>query len=141
MLKLVDQCRTKQILEYIKSHCSRSTQSSCDPNFIKSKKSKSKRGKFDNKSGESKNGIEEPLTHLMRILKLSDEMPVIKITSHIKTVRPFISACVVENLSFTDETFKKFIQLQTKLHDGICEKRNIATIATHDFNSFAPGKI
>ena len=30
---------------------------------------------------------------------------------------------------------------QTKLHDTICEKRNAATIATHDLASLSPGNI
>jgi hypothetical protein len=31
--------------------------------------------------------------------------------------------------------------LQTKLHDTICEKRNAATIATHDLDLLCPGDI
>ena len=27
---------------------------------------------------------------------------------------------------------RKFLQLQTKLHKGVCDNRKIATIATHD---------
>ena len=56
----------------------------------------------------------------------------VTVQDSVKSVRPHLIACLVLNLSFTDETFKKFIQLQTKLHDTICEKRNVATIATHD---------
>lgn len=52
----------------------------------------------------------------------------------VKNVREYLAGCIVQNVSFTEETFKKFIQLQNKLHDTICEKRNSATIATHDFN-------
>ena len=28
--------------------------------------------------------------------------------------------------------FRKFLQLQTKLHKGVCANRTLATIATHD---------
>lgn len=52
----------------------------------------------------------------------------------VKNVRDHFIGCIVKNLEFTTETFKKFIQLQNKLHDNICEKRNVATIATHDFD-------
>jgi hypothetical protein len=31
--------------------------------------------------------------------------------------------------------------LQTKLHDTVCQKRNAATIATHDMASLSPGNI
>lgn len=52
----------------------------------------------------------------------------------VKCVREHLLGCIVNNVSFTEESYKKFIQLQNKLHDSICEKRNSATIATHDFN-------
>jgi len=34
-----------------------------------------------------------------------------------------------------------FFFFQTKLHDTVCEKRNAATIATHDLASLCPDKI
>lgn len=52
----------------------------------------------------------------------------------VKNVREHFIGCIVNNIAFTDDSFKKFIQLQNKLHDSVCEKRNVATIATHDFN-------
>lgn len=52
----------------------------------------------------------------------------------VKNVREHFAACIVHNVIFTEESFKKFIQLQNKLHDTVCDKRNSATIATHDFN-------
>lgn len=133
--KLVDQCRTKQIIEYIKLNCPR-TNGSINSNV------KSKKGKKAQRLSESENNanILETLTHKLKVLKITNDAPLIKITKHIKTIRPFISACVVRNMCFTEESFKKFIQLQTKLHDGICEKRNAATIATHDMKLIAPGK-
>lgn len=133
--KLVDQCHTKQILEYIKSHCSRST-SSVNSN------SKIKKGKRSQKLSESENSVNtiDTLTHKLKVLKVTNDTPLIKITKHVKNVRPYIAACIVKNIKFTEESFKKFIQLQTKLHDGICEKRNAATIATHDVKLITPGK-
>ena len=80
------------------------------------------------------------LTHKLKVLKVTNDTPVIKITKYIKNIRPYIAACIVKNMSFTEDTFKKFIQLQTKLHDGICEKRNAATIATHDLKLITSGK-
>jgi len=50
-------------------------------------------------------------------------------------IRPFFVGCIVRNLNLSDDQkFKKFIQLQTKLHDDekMCKKRVAATIATHD---------
>lgn len=56
------------------------------------------------------------------------------VTNAVKNVREYLIGCIVNNINFTEESFKKFIQLQNKLHDSVCEKRNVATIATHDFN-------
>ncbi|XP_003705780.1 leucine-rich repeat-containing protein 47 [Megachile rotundata] len=136
LLKLVDQCHNKQIIEYIKLHCPRSSGST-------NANTKSKKGKKAQKLSESENSANtiENLTHKLKVLKVTNDTPEIKITKHVKNVRPFIAACIVKNLKFTEDSFKKFIQLQTKLHDGICEKRNAATIATHDVKLITPGDL
>lgn len=131
LAKLINQCSTKQVLDYVKSHCPRSESTT---EVITSKK-----GKKGQKVSESENVVDS-LMHKLKVLKVVDDMPVIKITEHVKNIRPYIAACIVKNISFTEESFKKFIQLQTRLHDGICEKRNAATIATHDLKLVVPGK-
>lgn len=137
LLKLVDQCRTKQILDYVRQHCPKSgTDSSGSGN-------KSKKGKKVRKSSENDqigNALEK-LTHELKVLKVTDESPKIEILEKVKIVRPHIIACIVRNMTFTEESFKKFIQLQTKLHEGICEKRTAATLATHDLDLLVPGNL
>lgn len=50
-----------------------------------------------------------------------------------------IVACLVRNLSFPDEkAVKKFLSLQTDLHDTVCGRRELATIATHDLSKVQP---
>lgn len=50
-----------------------------------------------------------------------------------------IVACIVRNLSFPDEkAVKKFLTLQTNLHDTVCGRRELATIATHDMSKITP---
>lgn len=136
LTKLIDQCRTKQVLEYVKQHCPRKNPRTDILN-------KSKKEKKGYKLSESENAaaLIDALAHKLKVLKTTDSTMVIKITPRIKNVRPYIAACIVKNLVFTEDTFKQFIQLQTKLHDGICEKRNAATIATHDVNLIAPGDL
>lgn len=134
--KLVDQCHTKQVLEYVKLHCPKQNSSN-------NVTSKSKKGKKGHKLSESENAAAQidALAHKLKVLKTSDSTLSIKITQHVKNVRPFITACIIRDLVFTADTLKKFIQLQTKLHDGICEKRNAATIATHDLDQIVPGDL
>ena len=52
--------------------------------------------------------------------------------SSVKDVRSHILCCIINNVQFTPETLKEFLQFQTKLHEGTCKKRELATIATHD---------
>lgn len=135
LYKLVDQCRTKQVLDYIRQHCPKIGNSGSNTN------AKSKKGKKNRKSSENDNVDREieKTAHKLRILKVSDSIPVVKISEEVKKVRPHILACIVKDLKFTEDSFKKFIQLQTKLHEGICDKRNAATLATHDFDLLVPG--
>ncbi|PIO75495.1 hypothetical protein TELCIR_02454 [Teladorsagia circumcincta] len=54
-------------------------------------------------------------------------------------VRPFLACCVFSNLDLTGENFKKFINIQTKLHaSSLCANREIAAIGTHELKSFNP---
>lgn len=134
LAKLVNQCHTKSVLDYVRLHSPRSTLSVVESN-------KSKKGKKHQKISESENSETlDSVAHKLKVLKVADDNPVIKITDNIKVVRPYVAACIVKDINFTETSFKRFIQLQTKLHDGICEKRNAATIATHDFKLITPGK-
>lgn len=131
-MKLVDQCRTKQILDYIREHCPKSEQTQ------QSSKGKGKKGK---KQEDPQPEDVEDLCPSMKILHVEDDTVRVKIIeSEVANIRPYILCCIINNINLTDELFKKFIQLQTKLHDTVCDKRNVATIATHDMNKVAPGK-
>lgn len=50
----------------------------------------------------------------------------------VKDVRNFILCCIVENVNLADGKFREFLQIQTKLHETVCGKREKSTIATHD---------
>lgn len=53
-------------------------------------------------------------------------------------MRPYIVCAVVRNLNLVDmDALKKFINIQTKLHESVCDQRTAATIATHDLASLA----
>lgn len=47
--------------------------------------------------------------------------------------------CIVEQVDLTNDKFRKFLQLQTKLHDNVCGKREKSTIATHDLMKLPAG--
>lgn len=60
---------------------------------------------------------------------------------HVKDVRPFILCCTVRNVNLQETNFKKFLQIQTKLHETVCDKREKSTIATHDLDKVKGGVV
>lgn len=42
----------------------------------------------------------------------------------------------MENVNLADGKFREFLQIQTKLHETVCGKREKSTIATHDLMKF-----
>lgn len=52
-----------------------------------------------------------------------------------------IVGCIVKNVDLSDEkVMKRFLQIQTGLHDGVCGKRTVATIAVHDLDKLKGGR-
>ncbi|CAF1301296.1 unnamed protein product [Didymodactylos carnosus] len=50
-------------------------------------------------------------------------------------IRPHILCCIVRHIDLkTPGNMKKFLNLQNEIHDDLCVKRTVATIATHDLN-------
>ncbi|XP_039251163.1 leucine-rich repeat-containing protein 47-like [Styela clava] len=101
-------------------------------------------GKKKKKGKNAKVDVEEELIkHIIQVLKFGEvkkETKPLEITvsDEIKDVRPYIVCCVVKRLNLSKEgVFKKFIAIQTKLHDEVCGKRTIGTIASHDVSSLA----
>ena len=78
---------------------------------------------------------------ILDVLHVSEASPQVVAEGEVKDVRPFIVSCIVRNVDLRSANFKKFIQLQTKLHDGVCDKRNAATIATHDLAKLPKGNL
>lgn len=53
----------------------------------------------------------------------------------VKDVREFVVAAVLRGITFTPESFARFIDLQTKLHKNICRERTLVSIGTHDLST------
>ncbi|XP_067130399.1 leucine-rich repeat-containing protein 47-like [Centruroides vittatus] len=124
--KLVDQCHTKQVLEYVRSHCPKKGK---ENNLT----TQSTKGKV--KGGKQKKSIqkeEKTQEDSIRIIHVSDSTPVIITTTIVHEIRPYVVGCIVHSVDLSGGNLKKFLVLQTKLHDTVCEKRTLATIATHD---------
>ncbi|GIY57044.1 leucine-rich repeat-containing protein 47 [Caerostris extrusa] len=127
LLKLVDQCHSKQVLDYIRSHCPKT-------NADNNKQGKSKKKTKQAKKAADVEEVVELLDEL-KILHVSDDTLKVVLTPKVADVRPYVVCCTVLDVNLTDANkLKKFISTQTKLHDSVCEKRTAATIATHDLS-------
>ncbi|XP_052432950.1 phenylalanine--tRNA ligase beta subunit-like [Carassius gibelio] len=59
------------------------------------------------------------------------------ITEETASVRPHAVAAVLRNISFTQERYESFIELQEKLHQNVCRKRTLVAIGTHDLDTIS----
>ncbi|EMR74359.1 phenylalanyl-tRNA synthetase beta subunit [Thermoplasmatales archaeon SCGC AB-539-N05] len=63
---------------------------------------------------------------------------VLNIDQSVKTVRPFVAAALVRNVTMTDELITSLMDLQEKLHFGLGRNRRKVAIGVHNFESVKP---
>jgi Leucine-rich repeat (LRR) protein len=127
--KLIDANKLKAVLEYLE----RQYEEEC--NKIAKNASKSvKNSNKNNKKDKDSIGFYE---HEIVIQQFNDSTSKqVFYDESVSEVRPFMVCCVIKNLDLKSAVnFKQFLNLQTKLHEDSCEKRTLATIATHDLLS------
>lgn len=125
LLKLVDQCRSKQVLDYVEKN-----------GYIPPKTTTPKESSPATKN--QSNGAEDPplpapeedVQLKIIVHKATENTPKVTFTPEARGYRPHILLCIVRN--FPVINMKKFLQLQNALHDNECGRRELATIATHD---------
>ncbi|KAM8990218.1 leucine-rich repeat-containing protein 47 [Ara ararauna] len=131
--KMVNGCQTKAILDYLRAG-GRGKGKAESTREEARKKKREKQQKKDGGDGEQ-DEVEEASKLLVKVLHVSENPAplVVKVSPGIKDVRPFIVCCVLKGVNLKPgNALKRFLSAQTKLHDDICEKRTVATIATHD---------
>ena len=52
-----------------------------------------------------------------------------------KLIRPYIVSAILRNVTFNNDIYNSFIDLQDKLHHNICRKRSLVAIGTHDLDT------
>ncbi|XP_073437226.1 phenylalanine--tRNA ligase beta subunit [Dendrobates tinctorius] len=70
-----------------------------------------------------------------RITPPDSQLQRLFITEETAAVRPFAVAAVLRNITFTQERYENFIDLQEKLHQNICRRRTLVAIGTHDLDT------
>ncbi|KRX87930.1 Phenylalanine--tRNA ligase beta subunit [Trichinella pseudospiralis] len=70
------------------------------------------------------------------VIAASKMIPTIqlKVTKEVETIRPYVVAAVLRNVTFNRDAYDSFIALQEKLHQNICRKRQLVAIGTHDLD-------
>ncbi|KZT74396.1 phenylalanyl-tRNA synthetase subunit beta [Daedalea quercina L-15889] len=55
-----------------------------------------------------------------------------------KRIRPYFACAVLRNVHFTQLSYESFIDLQDKLHQNLCRRRQFVAIGTHDLDTLTP---
>ncbi|TKS81392.1 Phenylalanine--tRNA ligase beta subunit [Collichthys lucidus] len=82
-----------------------------------------------------KNTLDAP--RYRRVSPTSGEPQKLIITKETAAVRPHAVAAVLRDITFTQERYDSFIELQEKLHQNICRKRSLVAIGTHDLDTIS----
>ncbi|XP_055595366.1 leucine-rich repeat-containing protein 47-like [Uranotaenia lowii] len=120
--KLVEQCHSKQVLDYIEKN-----------GHVPPKSTAKKSQENDSEASSETTDSPPPVADIrqkLTILKAQDTSLKVTFTAEAKDLRPHLLHCIIRGFSIT--TMKKFLQLQNDLHDNECGKRELGTIATHD---------
>eukprot|EP01105_Mastigella_eilhardi_P022830 TRINITY_DN5684_c0_g1_i3.p2 TRINITY_DN5684_c0_g1~~TRINITY_DN5684_c0_g1_i3.p2 ORF type:complete len:617 (-),score=203.11 TRINITY_DN5684_c0_g1_i3:1994-3727(-) len=56
----------------------------------------------------------------------------------VQGVRDVVVCAVLRNITFTEWSYKSFIDMQDKLHKTVCRERQLASIGTHDLDTLKP---
>lgn len=64
-----------------------------------------------------------------------EKMEKITVKSETKEIRQYVVSCILRNISFNEQSYNSFIDLQDKLHQNICRRRMICSMGTHDYDT------
>ncbi|PVU91351.1 hypothetical protein BB559_004178 [Furculomyces boomerangus] len=68
-------------------------------------------------------------------LSSPQKMEELHVTPETAQVRPIVVSAIMRNVTFTEQSYKSFIDLQEKLHANICRKRLLVSVGTHDLDT------
>jgi phenylalanyl-tRNA synthetase beta chain len=55
--------------------------------------------------------------------------------SKTKKIRPYFACAILRNVKFTPRSYDSFMDLQEKLHQNLCRRRQLVAIGTHDLDT------
>lgn len=128
LAKFTEQNNLKQVMQYLAAALQKAAAASGEKKDKKAKPRKKKKADKD---------VEEVTKSIMTVLRFpANDGLVVRAESKVAAVRPYVVCCILRNLDFhqSNNMFKNFITKQTRLHEEVCQKRQAATIATHDLD-------
>ncbi|KAJ7590851.1 hypothetical protein C8J56DRAFT_934039 [Mycena floridula] len=63
------------------------------------------------------------------------ELLTVKVLPETKQIRPYFACAILRNVEFTPRSYASFMDLQDKLHQNICRRRQLVAIGTHDLDT------
>jgi phenylalanyl-tRNA synthetase beta chain len=69
-----------------------------------------------------------------RIKNNGDKLEKIIVLPETKDVRPYCVSAIVRNVTFDEDSYNSFIDLQDLLHQNICRRRRLVAMGTHDLD-------
>ena len=148
LIRIAENNKNKQILDYIRANCprgasktgelsSRPGRETSRDRRLKVKDARLRRRSTSRSSRENSECLMDTID--IKTVKDDDEYFIVTATPAALEQRKIVGS-LVRNVDLSDErVMKRFLQIQSGLHDGICGKRSLATIAVHDFDKLKGG--
>ena len=51
-----------------------------------------------------------------------------------RDIRPYVTAAILRGVTFNEDSYTSFIDLQEKLHQNVCRQRTLVSMGTHDLD-------
>ncbi|KAF5390579.1 hypothetical protein D9757_002693 [Collybiopsis confluens] len=79
----------------------------------------------------------EGISRALQVFLRKTETPRYKLVypPRTKKIRPLFACAILRNVKFTPRSYASFIDLQDKLHQNICRRRQLVAIGTHDLDT------
>jgi phenylalanyl-tRNA synthetase beta chain len=76
-----------------------------------------------------------PLPNYRLVEPANGKLETLTIKKETEQVRPYASAAILRNITFTQDAYDSFIALQDKLHQNLARQRTLVAIGTHDLDT------
>lgn len=76
-----------------------------------------------------------PMPNYRLVTPANGQIQTLTVSKGTEKVRPYVSASILRNITFTQASYDSFIALQDKLHANLARNRTLVAIGTHDLDT------